>query len=254
MKQKNTRIKNTVAQKKNRRKLNYGYLAMVFLSSVIISGLFSYVLTTPELAIASASISGTKLANKHLVQEAANKTLGTNILLLRKSVIYEHTKSIPEVKDISIKRKFPSSVEIKVTEWKPDACVKTSNGIYLAKLDGTIFHKNQKISSGVPLVSIDEKAIVGKKLSDEKSDFAFQTLRLSKEKKLDISKLSIDSRGRTSISLRDGFYVKMGLPDEVEKKIDSLKSALDCKPSLKNEISYLDVSCPTAPAYKPKIN
>ena len=252
MKQKNTRSVKITDKQKNKRKLDYGFLALVFVCSVIMSGLVSYVLSTPDLSIVSTSISGVNLSNSQMVQEAANRARGTNILLLRKSVINQQMASIPEVKDICIKRIFPSSIEVNVTEWKPDACIKSPNGVFLARLDGTVFHKSSKIRSGIPLIITPESAKVGKKLSGEKSGFAFQALKLSKEKRLDITKLSVDSRGKMAMSFRDGFYVKMGLPGEVEKKIAYLKLTLDCKPSLKNETSYLDISCPTAPAYKPK--
>ncbi len=78
-------------------------------------------------------------------------------------------------------------------------------------------------------------------------------LDASRKQKLKLCKISVDPNSDICLNMGNGFYVKMGQPDEVERKLSLIRKALDFKPSFAQDAVYMDVSCPAAPVWKPKI-
>jgi hypothetical protein len=50
-----------------------------------------------------------------------------------------------------------------------------------------------------------------------------------------------------------GFYVKLGQPDDIARKMSLLRSALAYRPSIAREAIYIDLSLPSAPVWRPKV-
>lgn len=253
------KVRNTAARPKrktprNRPKPNYLLLFNCFLSSVVVSGLVAYALSTPSLAVRETKIDGVKLADKNLVQKATKTALGQNTLLLKKGPIVSDIRKLSEVKEVRMGRSFPDGVWVKVTERKADAVLSDNHEYCLVQDDGLMFHKVKGPVSGIPLVEVAkcDPIKAGKIASRSDVRYALEALRSARHEGLRISKISVDPKGDMCLNMRSELYVKLGQPDDIARKMSLLRNTLVYKPSIVKDAIYIDMSCPSAPVWKPK--
>ena len=252
-------VRNTTARPKrkaprNRPKPNYLLLFYCFMGSVIVSGAGSYALHTPSLAVKTAKIDGVRLADKSLVQKAAKTAFGQNTLLLRKSPIVSNIRCLAEVKDVKMGRSFPDGVWLKITERKADAVLSSSRGFCLIQDDGLMFHRVKTPVGGVPIVEVAkcDQIKIGKVACKPDVRFALDVLQSARREGLRISKISVDPKGDMCLNMKSKLYVKLGQPDDIARKMSLLRNTLVYKPSIAKDAAYVDLSCPSAPVWKPK--
>jgi hypothetical protein len=144
---------------------------------------------------------------------------------------------------------------VHVTERKADAVVTDGQSNCLIQCDGLIFHETSGPISGIPLIELSDFQALqpGKIASSEQVRGALEIVRSAKEKKLSVGKISIDHDGDICLNMVSGFYVKLGQPDDIARKMSLLRSALEYRPSIAREAIYIDLSCPSAPVWKPKV-
>lgn len=239
---------------RNRRKPNYKLLSVIFLASVFMFGSGSYALRTPDLQVKEISITGVELADKECVRKCAQCALGKNILAFRESSIIRSICALSEVESVDVTRQLPSGLKIEVTERKPDALLVTGNSCYMVQLDGYVIHKMTGNIAGIPKIETDDTARInaGMHVRSTNTVMALETLKLARQEKLQVGKISVDRGGDICLNMSSGFYVKLGQPDDIARKMSLLRNALVCKPSLAAEALYIDLSCPSAPVWMPK--
>lgn len=247
-------VRNARRIPRNIRKPNYRFLVALFFFTTIISGLASFAFQTPSLLVREVKISGVCLADKKSVQSAGELALGRNIILLRKSNIISRISSLPEVKEVNVDRRFPNKVWIFVTERRPDAILTDGRVCSMIQLDGLMFHRVSGPVRGIPTVQVArcDPICVGRISRSQNVQYALDALACARREKLAVTKISVDHVGDICLNMEDGFYVKLGQPDEIPRKMAILRSALVCKPSIGREAVYIDLSCPNAPVWKPK--
>ena len=121
--------------------------------------------------------------------------------------------------------------------------------------DGLMFHKTDGPLDGIPLISVNicDPIQSGKIARGPQVACALDVLRCAQKNGLKTAKISVDQHGDMCLNMGSDFYVKLGQPDEIAKKMSLLRSALTCKPSLAEEALYMDVSCPSSTVCKPKV-
>ena len=240
--------------RRNRPKLNYGLLAWIFVAAALVAGGVSYAFQTPELQIREVKISGVCLADAAAVKRAAKPALGTNILLLRKSPIVRDISKINEVAEVQVGRSFPNGVWVKVREKKASAVL--ANGCRYAMLrdDGFAFHAAKGPVKGIPTLEVAgcRRVKQGQLCCSQTVNCALEVAREARKRRLPVSKISVDHAGVICLNMEGGFYVKLGQPDDISRKMSLLRTALIRKPSLVRDAAYIDVSCPDAPVWKPR--
>jgi len=145
-------------------------------------------------------------------------------------------------------------VVIAVTERKPDAVITNGSQACLAQLDGTMFHRVTSRGARVPLIEIAGCSEIrsGRKASSPKVRCALKVLDYARKERLKISKISVDPSGDICLNMESQFRVKLGQPDEISRKMTLLRRTLAYRPSIAREAIYVDLSCPSAPVWKPK--
>jgi cell division septal protein FtsQ len=224
--------------------------------SAAVSGTGSFAVNTPALVVKEIKISGVQLADRNAVKTAAKAALGQNILLLKKSPIVSKIDSFNEVKEVEIGRIFPNKVWIKVQERKAAAILTDNSKYCYVQNDGYMYHMANGPVKQLPLLNVTKcdanKAGMTAQDADVKS--GLEALRYARTAKIKVSKISVDHDGDMCLNMDSGFYVNLGQPDDIAKKMTLLRSALVYKPSLIREAAYIDISCPSAPVWKPKRN
>ena len=124
---------------KSKPKFNKIKKNAVLINILLFILIVSTALLSPIFSVRSIIVNGTAVLNDEKVVLASKIELGKNTFLFRTSRAEEFVKTLSYVEEVTIKRSFPSSVVINITECKPDAQISCDNSIYL------IIDKNKKI-------------------------------------------------------------------------------------------------------------
>ncbi|MCE5198356.1 MAG: FtsQ-type POTRA domain-containing protein [Armatimonadota bacterium] len=239
---------------RNKAKPNYRFLFFILFASTFMSGVITYALRTPGLDVSEVKVEGVRLADKATVQNVARSMLRKNILLLRKGPVVSRITSLSEVRDVKIGRCLPDKVWVKVAERKPDAVVTDGSNFFMIQSDGLMFHKVGGPVPGVPVIDVDkcEPLKAGKIATSAAVKYGLETLKDARAAKLALSKISIDHGLDICLNMRSGFYVKLGQPDDIARKMSRLRQALTYRPSIARDALYMDVSCPRSTVWMPR--
>lgn len=253
------KIRNQRINPRNHPKPNIKLLLSLFLISAAVGCASSYAVQTPALTIKEVVVRGIHCADKAQVHQAASSVLGKNIILLRKGPVLDRIRSVHEVESVKIGRTPPGKVWVELKERTAGGILDCGANCYLVQNDGLAFHKVARGESpardaGIPVLEVTDHGRVseGIRCSSRGVKCALQIAKLARERRLKVAKISVDRLGDICLNMGSGFYVKLGQPDEIAKKMSLLRDALVYKPSLAREAAYIDLSCPTAPVWKPK--
>ena len=240
---------------RNRKRPNYLRLFCWFIISAVVSGAAAYTLCTPNLDVQDIQIYGVRLADRSAVEKAAKPALGHNIILLRKSPVLSRIARLTEVRQVKMGRRFPNKVWIRVWERKADAVLTDTRSYCMVQDDGFMFHAVNSPVEGVPLIEVAKCGSLkpGRISSSPVVLQALDVLKCARKEEIKTAKISVDDRGDLCLNMGSDFYVKLGQPDETARKMSLLRRALIYKPSIAKQALYIDLSCPSAPVWKPKV-
>lgn len=246
-----------VAKRKpcNRKKPNYRLLFLIFFVASMLSAGISYAIRTPDLVVREVKLYGVRLADKSIIKKSAKAALGQNIILLKKSPILNKIRQLSEVSEVQMGRSFPDKAWVRVIERKADCVLTDNKRYYLMQSDGFVFHSVKGPEKGLPLLIVEKCSPIkiGEVARSLYARDALEALKCSRKEHLNVDKISVDPDGDMCLNMGSGFYVKLGQPDDVAGKMSILRRTLAFRPSISSEAVYVDISCPRAPVWKPKV-
>ena len=239
----------------NRRKPNYTFLFLVFVVAFLVAGTAAFSLTTPNLLVEEINVHGVDLCSRAAVEAAAQVALGQNIILLRKSPIIAQIESISEVDHVKMGRAYPDRAWVRIWERKPDAVLNCDGRLFLVQKNGLVFHESDCASQGITLICAANsgKIKVGQKVCSTDVRHALKVMEQLRREHLTAAKISVDPEGDICLNMGSDFYVKLGQPEEIPRKVSLLQRVLSWEPMIAQKALYLDFSCPSAPVWKPKV-
>lgn len=239
---------------RNRIRPNYFLLFCLFTLAIAVGVGISWVLTTPQLDVKSVDIKGIRLADAAAVRRAASHVIGRNIILVRTNSVLRDISRLSEVRQVKMGRRFPNRMWIRIWERKPDAVLAAAHGFYLVQSDGFVFHKVDSVPRGVPLVRVagGERFVPGKMVRSASTKCALEVLEIARAKAIKLGQISVDPEGDICLNMGSDFCVKLGEPDEIARKMSLLQKMLAHRPSIVREGGYINLVCPSNPAWKPK--
>ncbi len=249
-----SRSRNVKRRPRNRRKLSLRALKWLFLVPTARCGVVSYAFQTPALVVRKVRIEGVRLADHADVECAARAALGRNILLVRTGPITKAIRRLPEVASVRLARSFPDGISVAVQERKPEAVVSHRASCCMVQADCLAFHRTDGPVRGLPTVQVARSTRVREGEICLSADVAnaLEVLKCARKCELSVAKISVDPFGDMCLNMGSGFYVKLGQPDDIAQKMSVLRTALTYRPSIASEAAYIDLSCPSAPVWKPK--
>lgn len=241
---------------RNKKRPNYRLLFSFFFMSLVLSCAVTFALRTPNLEVKEVKIKGVNLCDRQIVDKYACSMEGKSILSLSKAKVCSAISGIHEVEDVKIGRSLPDKMWVQVIERKPVAIISDGQSFCMIQNDGLVFHRTTGPAKNIPLIEIsnNEKLQPGKTAYSDQVRCALEVVKLAQSKKLKINKISIDHDGDICLNMVSGFYVKLGQPEDIARKMSLLRSALVYRPSIAGEAKYIDLSCPSAPVWKPKVD
>ncbi len=239
---------------RNRIRPNYLLLFCMFTLAICAGVGISYLLTTPKLNVKSVDIKGVRFADAKIVHKAASTSVGRNIILVRTSPIISDVRRLSQIGQVKMGRRFPNRMWLRVWERRPAAVMSTPHGLYLVQNDGFVFHKVSAPPAHVPiiLVQCNEKIVPGRFVRSDSAKCSLKILALARRKAIKLGQISVDPKGDICLNMGRDFRVKLGEPDEIERKMSLLQKMLVQRPSILREGGYINLVCPSNPAWKPK--
>lgn len=245
--------------KKARRKRIIKRSIFILILTVVALGLF--ITKSNIFLIKNIEVSGNKLISKNLIVDKLQDIKGENIFFVKSNNIKTKLKSDPYINEISISRKFPSTLKVNVTEKNIAYYVKSnyrydiisSDFIFLEKLNNL---KGKKLIEITGLNSGNET--LGSKYIDTKDDtrledFLKELYKIKQANTTEHNITKVDVSNLNSIIVYFGTTeIKVGNGEDLVKKMNDALNILsglkEQKFDMKN--GYIDVSFEGAPVIR----
>lgn len=149
MKRKRRELGRGKPQKKSGRSARFSIFLVICLTLAIL--LVRYVLTIPYFKLREIQVEGVKQLSREQILEKANVSLNTCTFWVNLSAIARQIESLNLVKRAEVRRVLPSTLEMRIVERKPFACLRCQDGFWEVDDEGVILGKVSE-SSNLPLI------------------------------------------------------------------------------------------------------
>ncbi len=241
--------------RKNTRQRRARYLPWLLL--VLGAELLYVGLHDPRFNLARIEVQGNQILTAEQVVRRSGLKEGINLFRTPVRAAQARLLKVPAVAAVTLHRRPPDRILIRVHEREPMACVATGGGFLTIDAAGVAFRGDPKPPRGLPLVTgLQQQGLRFGKVLDRKLATALRDcLAAAKEAapQHQIARISIDQNGNLCFNSDDvGYEVRLGPPEQLSEKLTLLTALERSLPDIGRDCEYIDLSCPEAPAWKPK--
>ena len=249
--------KNKVRTATNAQNMHKQKVKRIIAITIISIILFVVILTSSIFDIKKINVIGNEKLSPETVISFSKLQLHTNIFKFNKSEIINNIKENAYIENISLKRKFPSTIEITIEERIVKYMLEYADGYAYINNQGYILEiSNERLSvpiltgysTDISNIKVGERIIV-KDL--EKMDMVIKIFETARSNELGdlITKIDISNEKNYKITLdTEGKIVYLGDCSDLNTKILYLSSILEKSAGKKGEI-FLNVDLNTENAY-----
>lgn len=223
-------------------------LAALLALTLLVGGGTWLVYGSPWLRARKVSISGMEVLTEQQVRRAAAVPLGGALVSVDTGAVRKRLlKALPRLKDARVRRSWPHTVRIEVTERTPSAVLKNGRGFTEVDREGVRFATVDRRPRGVPVVELTP---------DQTASFRhFGTKRLLRAAITvagtlpdslagQATVIRVRSYDAVTVELTRGRDVMWGSQEDGAAKAAALTALMKAEP----KADHYDVSAPTAPA------
>jgi cell division protein FtsQ len=121
----------------------------------VLAGAGAWVLMgTSLLSVRTVEVTGSTIAGPDQVRSTAAVVLGTPLARVDTGAVASRVKALPSVADVDVRRSWPSTLVIAVTERVPVAAVKVSAGFAVLDGSGVLFETVATPPAGAVLLAV----------------------------------------------------------------------------------------------------
>ena len=181
--------------------------------------------------IEKINISGSKVYTAEQIEKASSIDLGDNLFAFsKKQILFELKEKLPFIESVSIKRKFPDTLNIKVTDAEEFMVYNCKNKYYTVSESGWVLEELNDSDSNLPIIKgVKVNCKVGTEITyeDEKQKELIEiiTKTLSKEN-IKVDYIDISDRVNLTLGVEGRFTVELGTSNDLEGKILHLASMI----------------------------
>jgi cell division protein FtsQ len=227
-------------------------IAIAIVLVVIFGSLFVY--RSDLFHVNTVQVNGVSHLTSQEITSIAAVSDSSTLLRLDASGITGRLKDNAWVQDASIRREFPDTLIIDITEREPGAVAKindksnwviSTDGTWLSAATSEDWNTSMKIIDVSPSMPAP---ISGSTCTDGGITNALSILNaISDDLRSRIVSISAESSIKTSLNLEDGVTVAFGDSSNVELKEAAINSLLE---QYEGRVSYINVRVPTRPTYR----
>lgn len=234
--------------KKKRSILKSRYFWLSILIVLFLGGLFYLFIFSSLFQIKDVRISGNEKVSSDKVRDIIEKNLSTSILFWEtKSIFLVNVKNIdslitedfPRIKEVSVKRDFPSAIVSKIKERSPVADWCSEEECFYLDREGIAFAKTEKETNVMIKPISFNNFSLGDSLIEKKKIQSILTI--AKEINLDVKEYLFEVE-KLTVKLSN-WEIYFNLKENVEDQLFNLNIVLEKKiPSNKREnLEYIDL-------------
>lgn len=242
-----SRRRKAVARTKKRRAM----VRALVVAGVALAGWVAFF--SPLLAIKEVKLSGAEHTTAADVARVVDLDSSTNLLLLKTDEVAAAVKTLPWVKSVSVDRKLPGTVRLRVTERRPAMAVAIGEERFLIDRRARVLSSTEA-AEGVPVLAglrVDLPQ-PGDRLSSTQLKSALQAFSaMPRRLRRDVQAVFAPTVERITFQLSDGIQVRYGAAEEMASKNEVLEVLLTRLRGEGRSAFYVDVRVPEAPAVSP---
>ncbi len=220
------------------------------------------VMSLPLWKVSRVEVSGNRIVPEGLIKEKAEIPLDENVFFLNYGEISKKISGIRQIKSAQVSGRLPSSVVITVEERKPFAVaalrgqylVLDSEGFIMESMGPKDAHDPSsriKVFELPTVVGLPEGSVINNERIDPRTmkavEFSFKTLgRIMSKSKFELELVGLNDM---NMIIDDLIKVKIGSPDDIEKKFFNLSGILERSGDI-SSIEYIDLRAKDLPAVK----
>lgn len=199
--------------------------------AVVLGWLFFF---STVLEVRDTSVDGNQLLTGERIEEQA-QVPGGPLARVDVAAIESRLLELPEIKEVDVRRDFPNTVAIAVTEREPVYQLRSDGGFSWVDDEGYVFRTGQQANGELPEASVAEP--------DERllGDVATVVQNLPEQLAGEVELVTAETVDRVEIELTEGRTVVWGSADESELKQEVLAALLSV------DATHYDVSAPNHP-------
>lgn len=242
--------KQRVHHRRKHRVINAPRLIISILLILLVGESVLAMLKSPWFEIRTVSVHGRKLIPAQFVTRHTAVPERSNIFLFRTAGIARQLRRSPIVEDVSVSRRLPNTLVVRITERRADFTLSTHAKHYEVDRAGIPFRVVPQPNPKLPVLSCKVPAAIplGRPIKTSGFTSGMECLRLARAKKsLQVGKITVDQNNDLCLNVRDGLLIRLGQPQQLGDKLDKAERSMQLVPALE----YVDVTCPEAPALKP---
>ena len=239
------------------RRLRRNTLSVLYIALGV--EIIAALLTSPRLSIKQVAVRGTNGlpdAEAQSVQSAAKIPDGTNFFRAPVGPLEARLRKLPCVASASVSRRFPDSLNTKITLRQPVVIAETSAGQFETDAGGVAIRPARpEMENRLPHIVLQRPRDVqaGTTFADSALDAAILTLRtLKNDPALPSAKIEVDRNDNLCLNMQDGLKVRFGSPEETDAKIKLVLDIYHREPTIARRLLAVNLSCPSWPACTPR--
>lgn len=233
----------------------------IFILILVIIALGLLITKSKIFLIKNIEVDGKKLVSKDVISNELQNIKGENIFFVKSDDIKKALKSDPYINEVSISRKFPSTLKVNVTEKNIAYYTKTSSGYDIISSDFVLLEKVNNIKGRklIELIGLNsDNETLGSKYINTKDDTRLEDflkelykINQSNTTKHNITKVNVSNLNFIIVYFGDT-EVKVGNGENLVKKMNDALNILNGLEEQKVNIKkgYVDVSFEGAPVIK----
>lgn len=230
-------------------------LSALVLTLALLAELVCAILYSPRLQVRQVRLVGVRNLDPGVVLARAEVKPGIALAAVPARAIRRRLEATPAVEWARVRRDWPATVVLAIRERRPAAFVRCGRGNLFVDRSGVAFSGVRCSTEGLPQlkgvrVNLGDLAQLRR---DPRLRAALAALCAAQEASFAVREVAVHSPHNVALRLLDGTEVLLGRPERLRLKVSQAKVALAQLQPL-HEVEYLDVSCPDAVVWKPRLS
>lgn len=216
-----------------RRKHRKNLIALLFGALVLCIGII--LVFSLFFKINTVTVSGDAIYSDKMIVENSGIEIGSNLFRVKeKNVSNTLAQKLPYIKSVTIERKLPDTIIIKVKSTKEVAAISSGGSFILfdetgkvLDKDASVLRENVPLVSGVKVKKANEGSLIS--LTDEKKTTTLRKL-LSEIEKSDLTlltEINLKNNGDIKIKYDERITLEIGSLTNIEKKLARAAAAIE---------------------------
>ena len=209
------------------------------------------VLKSPWFEIKNVIVQGRKLVAQEFVAKSTRIPEKSNIFTFPTRSLADRLRPNPIIEKVTVSRRFPDALVVRITERRAYSVLSTQGEFYEVDAAGIPFRTVASPDPKLPVLSceVPQAIVLGKPIGAAAFHTATHCLRLARQlKEFPVGKITVDRNNDLCLNVQGGLLIRLGQPQQLQDKLNKAQRTIQLVPDLE----YIDVTCPGAPALKPK--